>query len=413
MQAIQAVKEADLASLRRVVEQRLAGSVDDGKLATRGSRQLFFDCFLENKVLSSDADQTELDQLLACYMVVILDGDNLTGKKIRVGTAKEYLKEALVCLSRRGLTYVPNYKDNSEVSRILRGYEKSQHVPARRAALEPRFIFAIVVDATRGKEFFGIECAIADWTAIGRNVGLRKSEFAQDKDDEVQIFVTVDGQSIVRALCGRDVTFHDACRGVIEQFWTSAYDATDHTKTIFKRQKNNDNYQEICWPRSQDPARSRWCVTENFRRVKQRARQLRQPDNLPLAVYHDPEENKVKYVTGDRYTEYIRSIVRENFPTIPEEDIKLLSTHSLRVTACTLLHEAGKDGTYIKLRLRWKSNCFEIYLRNTTTITRQHAEALELADNVLAEMALNEATFDESSWTQLEQEDDEADDDDE
>ena len=76
-------------------------------------------------------------------------------------------------------------------------------------------------------------------------------------------------------------------------------------------------------------------------------------------------------------------------PNITDEELSLYSCHSIRVTACVLLHEAGKDGTYIKLRLRWKSECFQIYLRNTATIRAQHTEALRLADDILAEMELN------------------------
>ena len=31
--------------------------------------------------------------------------------------------------------------------------------------------------------------------------------------------------------------------------------------------------------------------------------------------------------------------------------------------ACCLLAEAGKDGWYIKLRLRWVSDCYEVYIK--------------------------------------------------
>ena len=37
---------------------------------------------------------------------------------------------------------------------------------------------------------------------------------------------------------------------------------------------------------------------------------------------------------------------------------------------------SNSDGTYIKLRLRWLSDCFTIYLRNSEIITAQHDEAL-------------------------------------
>ena len=42
------------------------------------------------------------------------------------------------------------------------------------------------------------------------------------------------------------------------------------------------------------------------------------------------------------------------------------------------------------LRCRWKSDCFEIYLRNTVKIRRQHAEALQVAvaDNEFVAMGM-------------------------
>ena len=51
-------------------------------------------------------------------------------------------------------------------------------------------------------------------------------------------------------------------------------------------------------------------------------------------------------------------------------------THSIRVKACVLLVEAGRDGWYIKLRLRWMSECYNIYLCNTQLITAQHSDAM-------------------------------------
>eukprot|EP00957_Ditylum_brightwellii_P208882 15359365-Ditylum_brightwellii.AAC.1 len=48
--------------------------------------------------------------------------------------------------------------------------------------------------------------------------------------------------------------------------------------------------------------------------------------------------------------------------TLPE-DIQRLSSHSIRVGTCVLLHSSGKDGDFIKLKLRWKSDTFRLYMR--------------------------------------------------
>ena len=79
-----------------------------------------------------------------------------------------------------------------------------------------------------------------------------------------------------------------------------------------------------------------------------------------------------------------------------------------------MLCEAGKDGPFIELCLRWLSNYFEVYLHNTNRITQQHVEALgdlpgEIADLVKAMTGLDsivhvEGVFNEA-MTDLEDED--------
>ena len=54
-----------------------------------------------------------------------------------------------------------------------------------------------------------------------------------------------------------------------------------------------------------------------------------------------------------------------------------------------LLHEAGKSDAYTKLRMRWLSDCFHIYLRNTKTICKQ-PNAAQLTDD---EILLNTITM--------------------
>ena len=71
----------------------------------------------------------------------------------------------------------------------------------------------------------------------------------------------------------------------------------------------------------------------------------------PLCVYKDKKGNMV-YLTGNDMTRYYRFVMRLMRPSITEGGLTLILMHSLRVYACVLLHEARKDGPYIKLRLR-------------------------------------------------------------
>ena len=49
--------------------------------------------------------------------------------------------------------------------------------------------------------------------------------------------------------------------------------------------------------------------------------------------------------------------------------------------AAVLLHETGKDSLYIKLRLHWLSEVFQLYLRNTKKICQYHNAALKYVNN--------------------------------
>ena len=94
-------------------------------------------------------------------------------------------------------------------------------------------------------------------------------------------------------------------------------------------------------------------------------------------------------MTGADITAYLRVICKLVMPNISDIKLKLISSHSIRVYACVLLSESGKDGTYIKLRLRWLINCFEIYLRNTDNIAVQHGNALEDAHSRMIVYAIS------------------------
>ena len=112
----------------------------------------------------------------------------------------------------------------------------------------------------------------------------------------------------------------------------------------------------------------------------------------PLCVYQDKTGTKC-YLTGQDVTQYFRSVVTSTTPNISHDELKLISCHSIRVKACVLLAEAGMKGWYIKLRLRWLSDCFEVYIRNTKIIVSQHIDALSISNKRLATVAIAPANL--------------------
>ena len=84
-------------------------------------------------------------------------------------------------------------------------------------------------------------------------------------------------------------------------------------------------------------------------------------------------------------TKYYCHVTFMIFTTISMEELRLFSCHSIRVTAAVLLHETRKDASYIRLRLRWLSDCFQVYLRNTKRICAQHNDFLKNVNDIILE----------------------------
>ena len=55
-----------------------------------------------------------------------------------------------------------------------------------------------------------------------------------------------------------------------------------------------------------------------------------------------------------------------------KDEVKKWTSHSLRVGACVLMHLANATALDIQFRLRWKSDCFKICLRDLQGIAIRH-----------------------------------------
>jgi hypothetical protein len=236
------------------------------------------------------------------------------------------------------------------------------------------------------------QLAIWYWTALGRLGGFRCQEFAMDKPTKIRVYVKPDGTHVVRAFTLKNFIFHDIHSSRIPWRQALLSPQTVHKiSTEYDIQKNRVNGQIISFVR--EPRFPALCPVSISLDIVRLAADLGASHSLdPLCVYRTTSGN-VQYLTGSSITAYYRYVTKLVFPQVSTSDLHLISTHSLRVTACVLLHEAGMDGSYIKLRLRWKSDCFELYLRNSNRITLRHNIAL-LDDNTdllraIADIATN------------------------
>ena len=99
----------------------------------------------------------------------------------------------------------------------------------------------------------------------------------------------------------------------------------------------------------------------------------------PLALYRDNTTGKRRLITASQTATFLRHVAHKVFD-IPtgHKDLLAWSCHLIRITAANLLHRARFSDSYIKNRLRWRSDTFLMYLRNTFYTADQHTQAITL-----------------------------------
>jgi hypothetical protein len=228
-----------------------------------------------------------------------------------------------------------------------------------------------------------LESLVMDIMGSGREQGFRASE-TTTKTKSKPTFFTYPGslRKVIKAICRDWWLAYDIIKDV-----TAEEGRVFKLKIRWKIQKNRRNNEPVTYTRDDD--NPDFCVVTRTLSMIKRAKNLGQSDNLPLAVYRD-KNGKTVYLTAKDLTDYIRNVARSVHPTMPESEIMKFSCHSIRVWACVLLHEAGKDGEYIKKRLRWLSECYRVYLRDTEGLASQHNQSLrEYADLIKAMTTMN------------------------
>ena len=110
-------------------------------------------------------------------------------------------------------------------------------------------------------------------------------------------------------------------------------------------------------------------------RIVQRASRLGLPLDNPLAVFSD--QGSPSFITDVNITFILRRAASQVYKTDKAEDLKLWTPHSIRIGACVALHAAGADFLTLKRRLRWKSDTFFMYLRNTPQLALEHSRLFE------------------------------------
>lgn len=283
----------------------------------------------------------------------------------------------------------PRKADTDFVSVILDAVKKYEEVPRRREMIhDAMYEHLVSTYRTRLKvDPDSLVPSLIEWLLLARWVGPRRAEWCSDSptswetiDDpewgdrpNARPFIFDD--MVFTTSTGRKITFP-------KSVWSDPHadlpSDVAYLELTFRKQKNNDNYQKLTYGRL--TKRPVMCPVRAAFRIWCRGKRLGLSGTHPAAVYASTlGDTGYRLIQGSDCNRLLRRTamlvfhLKQNSP-----DLKLWSTHSLRVTACNLLHRAKFSDSYIKNRLRWRSDSFLMYLRNTFYTADEHVKALDL-----------------------------------
>jgi hypothetical protein len=257
--------------------------------------------------------------------------------------------------------------------------KKYETVPKRKEMISDSMFHYIANLASRASEDSLVR-AVTDWIILGCYTGFRKSEWCSDNHDT---YATIDDPNWgdhpnALSTIVEDFSFATATGRRIHNVDATPDDIISFMTLCFRKQKNNDNGQTLTYRHRAD---SHWlCTTQASLNIVRRAHHLGSPNNSPAAVYRDQNTGNRCLITASQVTILLRHVAHKVF-NIPmgHKDLLAWSCHSIRVTAANLLHRARFSDSYIKNRLRWRSDTFLMYLRNTFYTADQHTKAITLS----------------------------------
>ncbi len=109
------------------------------------------------------------------------------------------------------------------------------------------------------------------------------------------------------------------------------------------------------------------CPVKAVLSILYRATALHIPPHHPIGAYHCSQVGDYHYINGNDMSSYMQHACELSYSDANHYlhiHVKQLMAHSLRVTACVALHQAGVPAEDIAFHLRWNIESVKFYLRD-------------------------------------------------
>lgn len=329
--------------------------------------------------------------VLAMFAMSVWQGSSIFCRQVKYGTIVNYVNDAASLISMAtNRDFRKDQPTDTKFGKILTDVyteiKRCEQVPNRREPFSPAMLLEAKRVSCLAASSLVLTVALADWWEIALLAGFRLSEWAQPTDhfanpDNVQVNLFGDPA----AFCLDDVTIqtYSGCRATGKQILTFKVVQIHKMWIRFRTQKNGDHGETRMFTRNTN---SGMCAVAPMFRILTRFVALRGLDDVttPLALFQPHEKGSVRMITARDIEKHMRRIAATVYKLNPKNKadrphLQRWSAHSLRVGACTTLNERGFSACQIKLMLRWRSDSFLMYLRNTVTLSDQQNAAWDTA----------------------------------
>ena len=345
----------------------------------------------QDDISLENTDRSRATSQLAMYAVHLSDGHSLFCKRIRLNTIKGYVKAAATFLALFGeVSHDYRYdRDGDEhfsplLQHVYDELERYEKKTKRREAFTPdmlEYLCAVVKEQELDDN--GMETALSEWFTVGLFAGLRLSEYAQNQYKYDPATPMLDIFLDPKAFCIGDFIYGTNTRMRMSAIEAAAYggpDVIERCWITFRTQKNGQNSEERLFVRNTNAA-SRFCFVTATLKIVRRFIRLRGTDDTttPLALYRELSTGRTVLVTSNVIEKVMRQCAMVVHKVKNDAELQLFSAHSLRVGACVILHTMGFNAIEIKWTLRWRSDAFMDYLRNTHVLATRQNRVLDEA----------------------------------
>ena len=322
-------------------------------------------------------------QQLASFAIHLSMGNNLYGRRIALGTIKEYVNSVSKLT---GLIRGVDVRKDGPTDQRMGGYlsavyaelKRWENVPNRREPLTPAMLQKAVALA-KLEPVDSLTAVLADWFVVGIFAGLRSGEYAQTESSrrnpshpalnhrrETRAFVLYDIRAVTRS--GRRLRGAAVASVPVSELLS--------VWLLFRTQKNGHHGAERQFAHD---ISAQFGFVQAIYRILQRFLRLRGADDktTPLSMYQR-QDGSVALLTSDDIAKHMRTIACDLYgfdPVKDKKEVNRWSAHPLRVGACVFLHASGFSALDIKWILRWESDAYRVYLRNFIGLSKKQNAA--------------------------------------